>query len=74
MRIKEITDQYRRDFRAVYICESCKHEVKGRGYDDDNFHQNVIPAMKCEKCGESTETLGLSPQEYRTKYASWETV
>ena len=51
MKIKEITSQYRRDFTAIYVCEHCGDECKASGYDDANFHNNVIPAMKCQKCG-----------------------
>ncbi|MGF6376866.1 primosomal protein N' [Clostridiales Family XIII bacterium PM5-7] len=50
MRIKEITYQNRRDFQAIYECEHCGHTVKGKGYDDDNFHRNVVPDMICRKC------------------------
>jgi ribosomal protein L37AE/L43A len=51
MRIKQIKSQHRRDFTAIYECESCGDEVEGYGYDDANFHQNVIPSMECRKCG-----------------------
>lgn len=51
MKIKEIIYQHRRDFRAIYICEHCGHEEGGSGYDDANFHQNVISSWKCESCG-----------------------
>jgi len=47
MKIKEILTQHRRDFEAIYICEHCQNERKGSGYDDANFHQNVIPNMEC---------------------------
>ena len=50
MRIKEIISQHRRDFTAVYECEHCGHSKEDSGYDDANFHQNVIPLMACEKC------------------------
>ena len=36
-----------------------------RGYDDANFHQNVIPNIVCEKCEKK------APADYRpltTKY------
>ena len=59
MKIKEIINQHRRDFHAIYICEHCGHEENGSGYDDSNFHQNVIPAKKCKKCGEK------APENYR---------
>ena len=66
MKIKEIESQIRRDLFVIYVCEHCGYEKKGSGYDDDNFHRNVIPAMKCDECGE------VSPADYRpigTKYA-----
>ena len=50
MKIKEILNQSRRDFTAIYVCEHCGHEENGNGYDDANFHQNVIPEMECTEC------------------------
>jgi transcription elongation factor Elf1 len=55
MRIKEITYQHRRDFKAIYECEHCGSIVKGGGYDDANFHNNVIPMMVCKKCGKTAD-------------------
>lgn len=51
MKVKEIISQHRRDFRAIYVCEHCGAEIEKGGYDDANFHQNVIPKMKCATCG-----------------------
>ena len=51
MHIKKITSQNRRDFHAIYECEHCGFTEKRGGYDDANFHQNVIPKMVCDKCG-----------------------
>jgi len=71
MKIKSIVNQSRRDFSAIYVCEHCGAEEKGYGYDDDNFHQNVIPAMKCKACEKT------SPEDYhprKTKYAAHEIV
>lgn len=68
MRIKEIKNQHRRDFTAIYTCEACGHEEEGRGYDDSNFHVNVIPAMKCKRCGESANSLGSDYRPLTTKY------
>ena len=65
MKIKTIKSQHRRDFRAIYECEHCENTEEGPGYDDDNFHRNVIPSMQCKKCGK------FSPDDYRpltTKY------
>ncbi len=65
MKIKTITSQHRRDFTAIYECEHCSHTKKGSGYDDANFHQNVIPEMKCPKCGKSA---GADYRPLTTKY------
>lgn len=51
MYIEEITYQNRRDFKAIFKCEHCGNSKVAWGYDDYNFHNNVIPKMKCEKCG-----------------------
>ena len=65
MKIKKILSQHRRDFTAIYECEHCGHEVESGGYDDANFHNNVIPGFECEECGKT------APDDYRpltTKY------
>lgn len=53
MKIKKITYAHRRDFSALYICEHCNYTERGSGYDDANFHDNVIPAMQCQECGKT---------------------
>lgn len=53
MHIKTFKSRSRRDFTAIYLCEHCGHEQEGYGYDDSNFHQNVIPKMKCASCGKA---------------------
>ena len=55
MKIEKIIHQHRRDFRAIYKCEHCGFEKENSGYDDANFHKNVIPAMVCEKCGKTAD-------------------
>jgi len=55
MKIKDILNQNRRDFTAIYVCEHCGFEKKSGGYDDDNFHRNVIPLMKCDSCGKAAD-------------------
>lgn len=71
MKIKTITSQNRRDFRAIYICEHCGHELEGSGYDDNNFHKNVIPTMICPACEKKAD------KNYRpltTKYPAYVTI
>ncbi len=75
MRIERITMQHRRDFCAVMVCEGCGHEQNLKsGYDDRYYHDNVIPAMKCEACGESRNSLGVVAEPTPTRYAAWEVV
>ncbi len=65
MKIKTIEFQNRRDFRAIYECEHCGCQKEGYGYDDSNFHHNVIPKMKCDSCG---KTSGIDYRPLMTKY------
>lgn len=64
MKIKTITYQHRRDFHCIYECEHCGYEREGRGYDDANFHNNVIPKKVCPECGKaaSDEYRPLAPK------------
>jgi primosomal protein N' len=72
MKIEKINSQTRRDFYADMICEHCGHIEKNVScYDDDYFHQNVIPNMTCKQCGKN------SGEDYRplaTKYKSDEVI
>lgn len=68
MKIKRVLSQHRRDFTAIYECEGCGATIEGRGYDDRNFHDNVIPKMKCESCGKSRNDLGIQGEYTETKY------
>jgi transcription elongation factor Elf1 len=72
MKIKKILSQTRRDFTATLDCEHCGHEQKlSGGYDDDNYHKNVIPQIKCKKCDQK------APEDFRPlqpKYADREVI
>ena len=72
MKIKQINSQHRRDFWADLECEHCGHVVKNHsGYDDQYYHESVIPTIKCPKCGKTAS------DDYRpmgTKYAAHEVV
>lgn len=71
MKIERIKSQNRRDFYAIYKCEHCGDTVEGSGYDDSNFHQNVIPSMKCKKCG---LTADKNYRPLTTKYPDYQIV
>lgn len=69
MKIKQILDQTRRDFSAIMKCEFCQNEAKlTSGYDDRNYHDNVIPSMVCNDCGKSTKSEGGTIDHVQTKY------
>ena len=68
MKIKRITYQHRRDFTAFFECEGCGNISQGQGYDDRNFHDNVIPKIKCSACGKSALDLGVDVRPLMTKY------
>ena len=65
MRIKKYLSQNRRDFFAIFECEHCGYEFERQGYDDNYFHETVIPKMKCPKC---EKTAGNDYQPHATKY------
>ena len=63
MKIKKILSRNRRDFQAIYACEHCNSTEESYGYDDSNFHNNVIPAMECKKCKKTAkEYTPLAPK------------
>ncbi len=71
MKIQKIKSRSRRDFTAIYECDHCGHTEEGDGYDDTNFHKNVIPRMKCSKCGKMG---GGNYVPRKTKYAAHEVI
>lgn len=69
MKLIEKLNQFRRDFDGVFTCQGCGNSEQVDGcYDDDYYHNNVIPDMKCSKCGESTKSLKLPNERMGTKY------
>lgn len=71
MKIKQITNQHRRDFSAIMKCEFCQKETKlNSGYDDRYYHDNVIPNMKCSKCLKSTLSKDGKITKTATKYSA----
>ena len=72
VKIKNFNLQHRRDFWADMVCEHCGHVEKDvKGYDDDFFHQNVIPNKECKNCGKK------APDDYipmKTKYEAYEII
>jgi transcription elongation factor Elf1 len=71
VKIQKILSQHRRDFQAVYECEHCGTTMKSYGYDDANFHNYVIPSMKCSNCG---KTSGDDYRPLATKYPEGQVV
>ena len=62
MKIKRVTFQMRNDFAADMECEGCGNvQPLSSGYDDQFYHSQVIPAMRCKKCGKSRVELAGVP-------------
>lgn len=61
MHIVKKISQHRRDFKAIYRCGHCGHETEGKGYDDANFHESVIPDMTCPDCKKKEPAVTSAP-------------
>ena len=54
MEIKKVTFNMGNDFAAIMVCEHCESTQElNSGYNDDNYHCRVIPAMTCKSCGKN---------------------
>jgi hypothetical protein len=52
MVLKEMTSNFRNDFKGILVCEHCGHEADLKnGYSDDFYFRHVIPSMLCKDCG-----------------------
>lgn len=71
MIIKKIISQHRRDFTAIYECEHCGDTHESYGYDDTNFHKNVVPSIICGSCGKSA---GTDFRPLTTKYPDGQSI
>jgi hypothetical protein len=74
MKIEKISTQSRRDLYGTLKCEGCDHEQKFVGYDDQNYHHNVVPNIKCTACGKSAKELGADVRPLEPKYPAHLTV
>lgn len=69
MKIIKILSQSRRDFTAELECESCNNkQTLDSGYDDEYYHNNVLPNMKCKVCDKSTITANKPIEPLQPKY------
>jgi C4-type Zn-finger protein len=54
MKILEVLSTHRNDFTARMECEHCGSKQKlSTGYNDANYHERVIPGLRCETCGKN---------------------
>ena len=75
MKVTKKYNQHRRDCWCDLKCESCGHTETYEGaYDDRNFWDNVVPGFKCDKCGKSSNDLGVKPKVIPTKYDEYEVI
>lgn len=62
MKITKMYNQHRRDFWFDAECEHCGAiETNQSGYDDRNFHENVVPKFECKTCGKASPEVGERP-------------
>lgn len=60
MFIVEYTWRHRYDFNAIIECEHCgNQQTLMHGYDDHNYHHNVVPRLYCVHCGQDSH--GITP-------------
>jgi len=74
MKLIKKMSQNRRDFTGIFECEGCGYSVTMSGYDDRYYHDQVTPAKKCPKCGESTHSFGCLVEPVATRYSADEVV
>lgn len=65
MKIKDITYSSRNDFKAVFMCERCKHEYVAWGYSDGFYYNTVLPNAICPKCG--LNSAGENEEQLKTR-------
>jgi len=72
MIILRILSQNRRDLRVDFICEHCLTVEKNKSaYDDDFFHEKIVPDMKCKRCHNKAHE---NYRALRTRYHKNQTV
>ena len=75
MKVLKIYNQHRRDCWIDLECEKCGYKETYKGaYDDRNYWDNVVPSFECEKCKESSNSLGITNEKIKTKYHSTQKV
>jgi predicted RNA-binding Zn-ribbon protein involved in translation (DUF1610 family) len=69
MKVIKRYNQHRRDLSIDTECENCgAKDTDKTAYDDSDFWNIWQPKQKCPKCGESTESLNIEPEDTHTKY------
>lgn len=51
MILKRVTKWFHNDFFGEFECEHCKSTSAGRGYNDQTYHERVLPFCECPSCG-----------------------
>lgn len=65
--MKEIDTLFvsRNDYKSLWECEQCGHQMTAWGYSDRNFDENVIPNAICPKCKKSASGETEEEQQKR---------
>lgn len=57
MEIKKIIWCVKNTFSADLKCEYCGNiDLSNYGYNDEHYHVNILPNIKCKKCGKSSNS------------------
>lgn len=55
MKLIAVTQQIKNLFSGILQCEFCNnHQPLVSGVDDEHYHDNVIPEIRCQKCRQKT--------------------
>ncbi len=69
MKVIRRYNQMRRDLHIDLECENCQAEKTVKdAYDDTFYWVNVVPEIKCDNCGKTSNELGIRPESIGTKY------
>jgi uncharacterized Zn finger protein len=69
MKVIKRYNQHRRDLWIDTECENCgTTKTVKNAYDDHDYWTKWQPQQGCESCGETTESLKLTPKETHTRY------
>ena len=72
MYILNKTSQHNNDFTAILQCEHCDSTQRlTSGYNDSNYYNKVIPAIRCNSCGKKGKPITPEPTVLKPYFATF---